>query len=134
MNLKKELTLSDFSITVAPPSNRLASLSVNIYGDGRFNMNGKLAEKLGSQKVSIRFTEDCRHLCLLENGDISFPKSGSRKIPELSDLLNKKGITFPAHYEVSFNSNEKFWLGVYCENPMKRLSEKVRSTRKRSSS
>lgn len=53
MAVHKDIALDEFCIAITPPVNRLASLCVNIYSDGRFNMNGKLAEKLGSKKVAI---------------------------------------------------------------------------------
>lgn len=95
MAVRRDIPLEEFSVIISPPSNRLESTSVNIYSDGKFNLNGKLTEKLGGKKIKIQFTPDCRYLCLLENGDISIPKGGSRKLPEVSDLLKKNGIMMP---------------------------------------
>ena len=110
--------------------NRLASMFVNIYADGKFNLNGKLIEKIGNKKLSIRFTQDGKYLCLIENGDISFPKSGSRKLPELITKLKGTKITYPARYEIVYSETTHTWQGVYEENPTRLPSEKARSTRK----
>ena len=134
MNNRKDIPLEEFEIIISPPSNRLASMCVNIYADGKFNLNGKLVEKLGSKKLSIRFTRDGKHLCLVENGDISFPKSGSRKLPDLMEKLHGAKITFPARYEVYYSEPTNTWQGIYEENPTKLPSEKARSTRKQSPS
>ena len=134
MNIRKDIPLEEFELIISPPTNRLATLCVNIYSDGRFNLNGKLIEKIGCSKVSIRFTRDGKHLCLAENGDISFPKSGSRKLPDLLEKLKGTKITFPARYEVIYSEPTHSWQGCYAENPTKLPSEKVRSTRKRSPS
>ena len=109
-------------------------MCVNIYADGRFNMNGKLVEKIGSRRLSIRFTKDGKYLCLVENGDIAFPKSGSRKLPDLLEKLKGTKISYPARYEVVYSECTQTWQGAYEENPTKLPSEKARSTRKRSDS
>ena len=35
-----------FTQPVTPPENRYTLMSVTVYADGKFNMNGKLSEKL----------------------------------------------------------------------------------------
>lgn len=134
MNTRKDIPLEEFDLIISPPVNRLASMYVNIYADGRFNLNGKLIEKIGSRKLSIRFTRDGKYLCLVENGDISFPKGGSRKLPDTIDKLKGTKITYPARYEVVYSELTHTWQGVYEENPTKSPSEKVRNTRKQSNS
>lgn len=134
MNIRKDIPLEEFELIISPPTNRLATMCVNIYSDGRFNLNGKLIEKIGCSKVSIRFTRDGKYLCLAENGDISFPKSGSRKLPDVLEKLKGTKITYPAKYEVVCSEATRTWQGVYEENPTKSPSEKVRSTKKRSPS
>lgn len=130
MAVRRDIPLEEFSVIISPPSNRLESTSVNIYSDGKFNLNGKLTEKLGGKKIKIQFTPDCRYLCLLENGDISIPKGGSRKLPEVSDLLKKNGIMMPVKYELLYSEVTKSWQGEHEENPIKLPSRKVRSTKK----
>ena len=130
MTIRRNIPLEEFNIIISPPTNRLESMSINIYADGKFNMNGKLSEKLGSKSLEIRFSEDCRYICLLDNGNISFPKNGCKKIPEVVEILKKKNILFPAKYEMQYSDNTKSWQGVYTENPIKLPSEKVRSTKK----
>lgn len=132
MSIRKDIPLEEFELIISPPTNRLATMCVNIYADGRFNLNGKLIEKIGSKKVSIRFTKDGKYLCLADNGDISFPKSGSRKLPDVLEKLKGTKITYPARYEVVYSEVTRTWQGAYEENPTKLPSEKVRSTRKRS--
>lgn len=134
MSIRKDIPLEEFELIISPPTNRLATMCVNVYADGRFNLNGKLTEKIGSKKISIRFTRDGKYLCLAENGDISFPKSGSRKLPDLLEKLRGTKITYPARYEVGYSEATHTWQGAYEENPTKSPSEKVRSTRKQSNS
>ena len=134
MSIRKDIPLEEFELIISPPANRLATMYVNIYSDGRFNLNGKLTEKIGNRKVSVRFTKDGKYLCLAENGDISFPKSGSRKLPDLLEKLKGTKITYPARYEVVYSEPTHSWQGCYEENPTKLPSEKVRSTKKRSPS
>lgn len=43
MAVRRVIPLEKFSIIISAPVNCLASTSVNIYADGKFNMNGKLA-------------------------------------------------------------------------------------------
>lgn len=130
MSVRRDIPLEEFSIIISPPSNRLESTSVNIYSDGKFNLNGKLTEKLGGRKIKIQFTPDCRYLCLLENGDISIPKGGSRKLLEVSDLLKKNGIMMPVKYELQYSVVTKSWQGEREENPIKLPSRRARSTKK----
>ena len=69
MSIRRDIPLEEFEIIISPPSNRLASMCVNIYEDGKFNLNGKLAAKIGGKKLGIRLTRDGKYLCLIENGD-----------------------------------------------------------------
>ena len=131
MNSFKNLTLADFCIEISPPANRLSSTSINIYEDGKFNMNGKLAEKLGGQKLHIRFTKDMKHLCLASEGNIYFPKNGSQRLPEVSELLKKAGFSFPAKYELNFDKEQNLWCGTHQANPSTLPSVSVRSTKKK---
>lgn len=130
MAVRRDIPLEEFSIIISPPSNRLESMSVNIHSDGRFNLNGKLTEKLGGKRVKIQFTPDYRYLCLLENGDITIPKGGSRKLPEISDLLKKNGVMMPVKYELFYSETTKSWQGEREANPIKLPSRRVRGTKK----
>ena len=105
MNIRKDIPLEEFELIISPPTNRLATLCVNIYSDGRFNLNRKLIEKIGCSKVSIRFTRDGKYLCLAENGDISFPKSGSRKLPICSKSSREQKSPFPPDMKL-FTANQ----------------------------
>ena len=134
MSIRRDIPLEEFEIIISPPSNRLASMCVNIYEDGKFNLNGKLAAKIGGKKLGIRLTRDGKYLCLIENGDIAFPKSGSCKIPEVTTKLKDAKISFPAKYEVMYSETTQTWQGPLEENPIMKPSEKVPSTRKRSNS
>ena len=62
MTVRRDIPLEEFSIIISPPVNRLASTCVNIYEDGKFNMNGKLAEKLGGKEVAIKLLPDGKYL------------------------------------------------------------------------
>ena len=134
MSVRKDIPLEEFELIISPPINRLASMCVNIYEDGKFNLNGKLAAKIDGKKLGIRFTRDGNYLCLIEDGNIAFPKSGSCKIPEIVEKLKGAKISLPARYEVSYSESTHTWQGAYEENPTKSPSEKARSTRKRSDS
>ncbi|MGM9619476.1 MAG: hypothetical protein ACI3W8_06570 [Oscillospiraceae bacterium] len=108
-------------------------MCVNIYPDGKFNLNGKLAEKLRGKAMEIKFTPDGKHFMMEEAKDaqrqITFPKSGSRKLAEVADLLEKHKITLPARYEVWF-TDDGFWQGDHMEDPTQPRSEKPRTSRK----
>lgn len=130
MAARRDIPLDEFSIVIAPPANRLESTCVNIHADGRFNLNGRLAEKLGGKKIGIQFTPDCKYLCLREDGDIFVPKGGSRKIPEAVELLKKGGVMLPVKYELFYSEKTNSWQGEREANPIKPPSRRVRSTRK----
>lgn len=134
MSIRRDIPLEEFEIIISPPSNRLASMCVNIYEDGKFNLNGKLAAKIGGKKLEIRLTRDGKYLCLIENGNIAFPKSGSCKIPEVIAKLKDAKISFPAKYEIMYSDATQTWQGPLEENPIMKPSEKAHSTRKRSNS
>lgn len=134
MSIRRDIPLEEFEIIISPPSNRLASMCVNIYADGKFNLNRKLAARIGGKKLGIRLTRDGKYLCLIENGNIAFPKSGSCKIPEVIEKLKDAKISFPAKYEVVFSESTQTWQGPLEENPIMKPSEKVRSTKKHSNS
>ena len=65
MATKQFVPLEQFTFVIAPPASRTDILCVNLYADGRFNLNGKLAEALRGKSVQISFTDDAKHLCLL---------------------------------------------------------------------
>ena len=121
MNTKKTLTLSDFTFKVCAPANRNQCLSITIYEDGKFNLNGKLTQKLWGKFVCISFTENAQNVALLENDSndsiLKIPKSGSVKLPMAVDHLKRNKIPFPAKYEVNYDIAENFWRGDYCESP-----------------
>ena len=56
MSIRKDIPLEEFELIISPPTNRLATMCVNVYADGRFNLNGKLTERIGSNKISIPST------------------------------------------------------------------------------
>ena len=39
MSIRRDIPLEEFEIIISPPSNRLASMCVNIYEDGKFKIN-----------------------------------------------------------------------------------------------
>lgn len=76
------LPLEQFTFIVDPPENRARAYFVSVYADGRFNMNGRLAEKMSKNPLQIRFNRDGTRLCLLESAKektMQFPKNGSKK-------------------------------------------------------
>ena len=81
----KAIPLEQFTIEITPPETRSSMLAISLYEDGKFNMNGKLSQILGGKSINIKFTPDCKNICLQEAKDasIKFPKNGSLKLPEL---------------------------------------------------
>ena len=96
-------------------------------------MNGKLAEKLGGKRVCVAFTPDGQHFSLKESAAecaIQFPKSGSKKLEALSELLSKNKIEFPAKYEVWYIEDGDYWQGDHIKNPIRLQSAKPRNLKK----
>jgi hypothetical protein len=95
---RKDIPLENFVITVDPPMNRLANLSVNIHQDGRINLNSKLLSEIQQKNVQLKFTEDYKALCIITNGELTslfkLPKSGILKSPNVSESLTKKAFRF----------------------------------------
>ena len=133
MKKKTALDPTLFTQVVSPPENAFRTMSVNIYEDGKFNMNGKLTRALGGKSLQIAFTDDCKNFMMSEapEGDSSlhFPKNGSKKLPMVIQLLKKQKILFPARYEVWFTEGG-FWQGDICENPTLLQSGKPRASKK----
>ena len=134
MNTQREIPMEEFCICIAPPVNRLFSTYVNVYENGKFNMNGRLAAILGSKSLRLNFTKDCRYLCLVEAPEdpmaILFPKSGCKELPGMAEILKGKGIAFPARFDVWCSQSGGVWYGEYHENPTSKLPAKARSTKK----
>lgn len=131
---RKRIPMEEYSIVISNPTNRLSMICVNIYKDGRFNMNGKLAEKLGGKKISIRFTKDARHFAMIESEDtnaIPFPKNGYKKLEEISKLLTIHKVSLPAQFEVWYDEEMHAWLGELAENPTILQSGKPHSSKKK---
>lgn len=118
---KKVIPMNQFTIQITPPETRSNMLAVNLYEDGKFNMNGKLLQVLGGKCINIIFTADCKNICLQETDDngIRFAKNGSHKLPECTQLLKEHKIAFPAKYEVWFCETLGVWQGALIENPTK---------------
>lgn len=133
MKKRTPLPRNLFSKPISPPEKLSQIMCVNIYDDGKFNMNGKLANKLGSKTLELSFTEDGTHFMIQDASDslsgIKFPKSGSRKLPEIAEHLKARKILFPAKYEV-WLTDEGFWQGDLLENPTQPRLEKHRNSKK----
>ena len=120
MATNKFLPLEQFTFIVDPPDSHISSLRVNIYADGRLILNGKLAAQLSGKPVQIRFTDDAKHLCIVESDSentVRFPKNGSKRLPAALEHLKGHKIPLPARYEVSYNEELTFWQGDHSENP-----------------
>ena len=119
--MRKPLNVSEFNVQIHARPSRKDTLSVNIHENGKFNLNGNLNEKLKGKTVCLRFTSDAKHFMLIESDDPSdsfaFPKSGSRKLTEVFELLKRNKISFPASHLVWKNENGGFWQGDFAENP-----------------
>ena len=124
------LSLSDFTVEIRAPENRMHIVCLYIHEDGKFNMNGRLAQILGGKRLKVYFLETARNLALVEAEDgIAFPKSGSHKLPEAAEFLKKHKITLPAQFEVWYNEQGGFWQGDYVENPTTGLCKKRPNTK-----
>ena len=122
-----------FTQKMIPASAMTQITCVNIYKDGKFNMNGKLVAILGGKTLEISFTNDGQHFLLEESScdaqSIRFPKSGSRKILAVTELLEQQHIMLPAKYEV-WLTEDGVWQGDLLENPTLSQSAKLRSLKK----
>lgn len=133
MNKRKKISMEDYCVVISNPVSRLSAKCVNIYKDGRFNMNGKLSAKLGGKKLSIRFTKDAHYFMIIESEDenaIFFPKSGYKKLEEISEYLTLHKVSFPAQYEVWHDEEMGIWRGELAENPTISQLGKHRSSKK----
>ena len=95
--MKQRLKREQFTIQIHPPVARNALQCININENGDFNL-------IPSEK---------------DTDAIRFPKSGRKRIPDVTELLYKKKIPLPVQYEVWFNQEENFWQGDLAENPTK---------------
>ncbi len=131
---RKHIPLEQFTVKIPNPANRTTAMQVTVYEEGRFYMNGRLAEQIYKKRICVSFTSDGKHLALKEEGgedDVTlFPKSGSKKIKDASEFLDSKGIMLPARYDVWYNEKEHFWQGDHAENPMKSPSGKLPRAKK----
>ena len=122
-----------FTQKMIPASTISQTTCVNIYKDGKFNMNGKLAAILGGKTLELSFTDDGQHFLLEESSggvqSVRFPKSGSRKLLVVTALLEQQHIMMPAKYEV-WLTEDGVWQGDLLENPMLSQSPKPRSSKK----
>ena len=134
MYQQKKIPADQFSVVITNPENRLNTMCVNIYEDGKFNMNGKLSEKLAGSKMYIAFTPDARHFLMKksdEPGAIAFPKSGSKKIEQVAKHLTDQKILFPAKFNVWYDEEEDTWRGNLSVNPILPLSGQARGSKKK---
>lgn len=133
--MKKKIAMNRdlFTHTITPPEKLAQMTCVNIYEDGKFNMNGRLANKLGGKSLEIAFTEDGVHFMLMETTvsdfTVCFPKNGSRKLPDVIEHLKKQKIMLPARYEV-WLTDEGHWQGDLLENPTPLQSGKHHNSKK----
>ncbi|MBR5536366.1 MAG: hypothetical protein IKU58_00515 [Clostridia bacterium] len=130
---KTALPRTMFTQKMVPASTMNQITCVNIYKDGKFNMNGKLAASLGGKTLELSFTDDGQHFLLEESSggaqSVRFPKSGSRRMLMVTELLEQQHIMLPAKYEV-WLTEDGVWQGDLLENPMLSQSPKLRSSKK----
>ena len=86
MKTRTSLPRNLFSKIISPPEKLCQMMCVNIYDDGKFNMNGKLANKLGNKTLTLSFTEDGTHFLIQETSErlsaIKFPKADQKSSPK----------------------------------------------------
>lgn len=132
MDMQKERPLSDFPIVIEPGcvSTRLPYITVQ--ENGRCSFNSHLSPLLNGKTIEIRFTNDGQQICLTDATKdctaITFPKSGSKKIGAVVEVLERLSIAFPAKYQMQYGEKTKSFQGVHIENPTKRPSKKGRSS------
>lgn len=133
MTTERFLSLDQFSVFINPPEMHRNILYASVYEDGRLCLNSRLAEKLSGKPVRVRFTEDAKHLCFEETNSkqtVTFPKNGSKKLPDAAGFLKKCRKPLPAKYEVHYSSEGHFWQGDYIESPFSPQSRKRNSLNK----
>jgi len=118
-----DIPLEKFVITIEPPQNRLANMSVYIHRDGKVNLNGRLVSQINKEKILLSFTEGYRNLCIKADSEHpssrKLPKSGALKVASVSEGLEKCGISFPAQYDCWHSVSLECWQGNLIENPIK---------------
>lgn len=123
-----------FTQAIMPPESRYTAMSVTVYSNGKFNLNGKLSEKLGGKRLCISFTEDAKNFVLEEapnsSAAIPFPKNGSKAIPSVLETVKAGKLALPAKYEVWIR-DDGLWQGDYLENPTLLPVGKSHSSKKR---
>ena len=127
--MKNEISLDKFTVQILPSDSRqILSLSVN--EEGFFQLSRSLTEAIKGIPVTIRFTEDGKHLLLAhtiadDNAVVTFAKSGRRKLRSAAELMIKEHFSFPVRFSVWKREDEN-WQGDIQENPMQKLSGKHR--------
>lgn len=98
-----------------------AGCAVNISAGGQVSLNKRLTEeirkKAGTLKLGFACRKKDRKVLLLiptQTPNYTFPASGSRKDLQFTRSLVECGISLPARYAVSWNSEASAWVGVLC--------------------
>lgn len=132
MLIPKSISRDKFTVQIMP-NKKAVALSLSINENGFLQLNRNLADSIKGIWLNLFFTEDGKHLLLekAENEDeasVKFAKSGRRKISDAADFLKDKNASFPVRFSVWKNENDA-WQGDIQENPILRLSGKVRQKR-----
>lgn len=132
MLIPKSISRDKFTVQIMP-NKKAVALSLSINENGFLQLNRNLADSIKGIGLNLFFTEDGKHLLLekAENEDeasVKFAKSGRRKISDAADFLKDKNASFPVRFSVWKNENDA-WQGDIQENPILRLSGKVRQKR-----
>lgn len=136
MNIKKSISLEQFTVHIPAPTNHLTAKTIVIHENGRFNMNSRLAADLGGKKVAVSFTADAEYILLSERSDgelIYFPKSGSKKLDKALSFLKEHKVSLPATYEAWQRDEEDCWQGDPVKNPTISPSKRRRNSKTNSS-
>ena len=108
--------------------------SVKAFDSGIYSKPNPWGDTAASKaSMSLHSREQGEHFLLEESScdaqSVRFPKSGSRKILAITELLEQQHIMMPAKYEV-WQTEDGVWQGDLLENPTLSQSAKLRSLKK----
>ncbi len=96
-------------IDVRSQLRRSGEFGINILPNGRINLNKKLTEYLGVNKISLKFRKEGLEVVVFnDNNGFVLPKSGSFKNKEFVDYLIEQKLPLPIHYNIKLDEGKVF--------------------------
>lgn len=111
-DIKKQINWDDFFVLM-PEGARTTESKVTISANGDIKLNSRLQREVVCRELGMIFSNDCRVLYLdpESQNPHRFTKSGVARNRDMVVLLEKKGITFPACYIVTWDRDYLLWKG-----------------------